>query len=281
MREIGESLSFPYLCFVFVGTIIDDLYLSEHVSKLETSSLQVKKKIATKGTAKDDSKIGDMTALNQLELGNNNLQRQKVAPISNRMKHPQTVTLEGWSNYRMASRVAFATAENIYGPMKNIDPDYGQITYESIRNNTKLFSRFIPTDSDGITTQGGFDSNSLIETPLMKKKRIRNGNHHPLGRIEDFDPKLKDVDSNQLSQFFDDDRVRIVDHNKDNDDDDDDGSRDDDEGVSSDTSTGQIGACRAMDWEYGYYPTCKYLCSMYYKEFTAKLWHINNLYDRQ
>ena len=217
------------------------LWRSEHLSRQETFSLETPKKRTTNGAA---------------TLGKSDPQLQKEASISNHMKQPLTVTLEGWNDSPMACRLPFARAKNIYGPMKNIDPDYGRITYESIRNDTN-FSRSISTNVDGITT-GGFDSNSLIETPLMKKKRQSDGNHHPLGRIEEFNPKLKDVDSNQLSQFFDDDRVRIVDHNENDAGDDDDESRDDDKGASSDTTKNEIGACRAMDWEYGYYPTCKF-----------------------
>lgn len=163
--------------------------------------------------------------------------------------HPRSIQLHGWNNpvpFR-----TFPLTKNIYGPIKTVDPDYGEIAYESIRNNSKFFRTF-PNDDDYIAP-GGFDSNSFDTTISLKtrnRRTINSTRNHPISRTEKFDPKAEGVQPRQLRQFYDDDRVRITYAKGDE------GQSGDDNDESADEETVQTGACRAMEWEYSYYPTC-------------------------
>lgn len=77
-------------------------------------------------------------------------------------------------------------------------------------------------------------------------------------RTEKLNLKADDITPSQLSAYFDDDRVRIITYDNDDgkDDDDKDDDKSGDENESADTKKVQTGACRAMEWEYGYFPTC-------------------------
>ena len=152
-----------------------------------------------------------------------------------------TTQLEGWNNpipFR-----SFPLVKDDIVLMKNIDPDYGEIAYESIRNNPQ-FARIIPNDYDGVSI-GCFDSNSLLETSLQKGNR--SNRRHPISRTERFDPKAEGVSVHELQMFYDDDRVRVTTYDKKEGDDD--KSRENDESTADKEE--QVGACRAMEWEYG------------------------------
>eukprot|EP00804_Cyclotella_cryptica_P029055 CCRYP_005255-RB/>CCRYP_005255-RB protein AED:0.00 eAED:0.00 QI:142/1/1/1/1/1/2/1265/554 len=164
--------------------------------------------------------------------------------------HPKSIQLQGWNN-PIAFRT-FPLAKNIFGPIKSVDPDYGEIAYESLRNSSK-FSRTLPDDDDYIAP-GGFDSNSIDTTKSLKTRNQRtrgnSTNNHPIGRTEKFDPKAEGLQPGQLRKFFDDDRVRITYAKGES------GKNGVDDDESADENTDQTGACRAMEWEYSYYPTC-------------------------
>ena len=151
--------------------------------------------------------------------------------------YPYTILLQGWNTFGAYRMSPFAKDDEVV--TKNVDPDYGQIAYTSLRHKTE-FARTLPEDGHSV---GGFDPNLKISTSKLKKgaeKRKKDG-AHPHFRTAEFDPKAEGVSPEQLEQFFDDDRVRIVKPS----------AFDDDK-----SSVEEVGACRALEWEFSYYPTC-------------------------
>lgn len=232
---------------------------------------------ATKAATDNESDLGQKSSLNVLDsqlsekgVNKSNLDSFHFASGSHYEKEyhdnsnnstgqyqiPQshhTVHLHGWTNFA-ANRV-FPLAHETHDQTKNIDPDYGEIAYKSLKNK-HVFARLIPSNDDGVAP-GGFDPN--FESPSRKRRTKKNGEasgKHHYGRTEKLDIKAENVTPSQLSAYFDDDRVRITTYTNDDGEDDD---KDDDksvDGKSADTKKVQAGACRAMEWEFGYYPTC-------------------------
>lgn len=125
-------------------------------------------------------------------------------------KHPKSIALEGWN-----SPIAFRTfpyVRRTHGPIKNLDSDYGGLTFHSVRNE-KFFGRVIPEDKDddedGIVP-GGFDPDSIYpEQSLTQRNRKRKGTY-PEYRSDGKKVLAKDASYRELAKYYDDDQVQVL-----------------------------------------------------------------------
>jgi uncharacterized protein YnzC (UPF0291/DUF896 family) len=245
---------------ILICILSDEEELTHHqVSELLEKGKEVEDRNVASSDLDDEDETNGESKLNQLKPNDDSKpvdENVKKDDASQMIQLPsRTVQLQGWNNpipFR-----PFPLTKSTMHPTKIVDPDYGDVAYESVRNK-KQFARVVSNDG-GSLAPGAFDPSVSAESIIQRKARRNKGeasHRHPMSRTEKFDPKAEDVKTSQLKlrQFYDDDRVRIMVHDTEpNNDDDENG--DDDE--SADTNKeGQLGACRAMEWEYGYYPTC-------------------------
>ena len=150
-------------------------------------------------------------------------------------KQPQSILLEGWT-FPIAFR-NFPYARQTHGPIKNLDSDYGGLTYKSIRNEN-TFARVISTDSDDAF--GAFEPASIASSYTSLKTRNRR-RKATTGSYPEFDSHGTKVLRDKtvlkgLETYYDDDSVKIF--------------------PKSNDYKKIPRACKKTEFAHNYFPTC-------------------------
>ncbi|KAL7540176.1 hypothetical protein ACHAXR_009931 [Thalassiosira sp. AJA248-18] len=153
------------------------------------------------------------------------------------IKHPKSISLEGW-NFPIAFR-SFPYARQIHGPIKNLDSDYGGLTYHSVKNE-EIFGRVIPKDEEDYIVPGGFDPDSIEPEQSLKKRNAKR--KETSGAYPNFDSNGKetlheDATFEELRKYYDDDNVNVV-------------------RKANDGVTKEPRACQNAEFSHFYFPTC-------------------------
>ncbi|KAL9182905.1 hypothetical protein ACHAXT_004184 [Thalassiosira profunda] len=159
-------------------------------------------------------------------------------------KHPQAIELEGW-NAPVAFR-SFPYARQTHGPIKNIDSDYGGLTYHSLKNEA-VFARVIPErlevvddDEDDGVVPGAFDPDSIYpEQSLHRRNRKRKKTSGGYPNLDSRGRKVlrSDYTKDELQKHYDDDTVKILPR-------------------ANDGKTKEPRACQKAAFSQLYFPTC-------------------------
>ena len=156
-------------------------------------------------------------------------------------KHPKSIILEGW-NSPIAFR-NFPYAKQTHGPIKNIDSDYGGLTYHSVKNE-EVFARVIPDEKEGDEDThvfSAFEPDNIGTTrlsaikKLKQKKRTRGS--YPKFKSDGTKVLQSDRNVEYLKQYYDDDSINVL----------------------QKSNTGDKNApraCKKPEFALGYYPTC-------------------------
>ncbi len=152
-------------------------------------------------------------------------------------KRPQAIQIGTW-NSPVAFR-AFPYARQTHGPIKNIDSDYGGLTFYSLRNEKK-FARTIPKDTVDAATPGGFDPDAIA--PDQNLKRRNRTRRQQEGSYPEFKPDgtkvlYKDAGLKELKSFYDDDSIKVMPR-------------------ANDGKTPEPRTCQKPEFSQLYFPTC-------------------------
>mmetsp|Transcript_21509 Transcript_21509/g.45986 ORF Transcript_21509/g.45986 Transcript_21509/m.45986 type:complete len:496 (-) Transcript_21509:1019-2506(-) len=150
---------------------------------------------------------------------------------------PQSIHLEGW-NVPVAFR-SFPYARQTHGPIKNLDSDYGGLTYHSVKNR-EVFARTIPEDDDDEAVPGAFDPDTIYpDDDLRKRNKRRKGQ----GRYPNVDTDGKRIlrkhgaSYEEVKTYYDDDNVHVL-------------------PKANDGKTRKPRACRKQELSQMYFPNC-------------------------
>ena len=119
-------------------------------------------------------------------------------------KHPKTYSIEGW-DAPVAFR-SFPYARQTHGPIKNVDSDYGELTYHSVKNE-EVFARVV----NAREAMGGFDPDSIQPEQSLKK---RNQKRKASGAYPNYDSRGRkilqdDASYEELKNYYNDDSVHV------------------------------------------------------------------------
>jgi len=166
---------------------------------------------------------------------------------SKNQQHPQSVLLEGW-NHPFAFR-SFPYAKQTHGPIiKNIDSDYGGLSYHSLRNEDVFARVILPADNDNDSLSdgdnviiGAFDPDNIDTTSTALKsrnrKRKRTTGSYPQYKSDGTKVLNDETNQAELTSYYNDDSVTIL-------------------PKSNDYKKGQPRACKKPEFAYNYFPSC-------------------------
>jgi len=150
--------------------------------------------------------------------------------------------LEGW-HVPIAFR-SFPYARQTHGPIKNLDSDYGDIAYYSLKN-AEVFARIIPEDGgdddDVDVVPGAFDPDSIEpERSLKSRNRKRRNAKGSYPELDAGGHKILNEDAtiSELNNYFDDDQLVHV------------------WPKANDGKTRKPRACHRVEFSDLYFPTC-------------------------
>lgn len=151
-------------------------------------------------------------------------------------KHPQSVQFNTWA--ASAAFRGFPRAKQTHGAIKkSVDPDYGTITYKTIRNSTP-FERKVEDESASALESSAIKGTQNLKTRNRNRKRDKQyPNYNQKGeKLMDQNVDSGDLED-ELTNFYDDDRVHI-------------------ESKANDGKTYKPRACQEQSWAREYNPTC-------------------------
>lgn len=155
--------------------------------------------------------------------------------------HPQVIAVEGWLN-PIAFR-GFPYAKQTHGPIKNLDGDYGGLTFHSVRNE-EFFGHVIPDSKDGDVTPGGFDPDTIYpDRDLKVRNRLRKGKY-PNFRSDGTKLLAEHASYHKLEDFYDDDNIKIF-------------------RKGNDLNRKEPRACESPEFSHLYFPTCNHFHELF------------------
>ena len=155
-------------------------------------------------------------------------------------RFPPSVALDGW-NVPVAFR-DFPRARQTHGPVKNLDSDYGDIAYRSLRNE-EIFRRAIPEagqhDGEEDPVPGAFDPDSIAPDGSLRKRNKKRKTQGSYPRHDSGGKRLlgRDAEYAEVSARYDDDAVQVM-------------------AKANDGKTHKPRACREAEVASLYFPTC-------------------------
>mmetsp|Transcript_9348 Transcript_9348/g.21083 ORF Transcript_9348/g.21083 Transcript_9348/m.21083 type:complete len:691 (+) Transcript_9348:93-2165(+) len=149
-------------------------------------------------------------------------------------KQPKSIALEGW-NSPIAFR-SFPYVKQTHGPIKNLDSDYGGLTFHSVRNE-EFFGRVIPEDGRDDIVPGGFDPDSIHPDQSLKRRNKQRRDSYPNFRSDGTKVLSKDASFQELTNYYDDDNVEVL-------------------RKANDVKTREPRVCHKPEFSHLYFPNC-------------------------
>ena len=151
-------------------------------------------------------------------------------------KHPQWVHLNTWA--ASAAFRGFPHAKQTHGAItKSVDPDYGTITYKTIRSSAPFERKIADESASSVEPSTIKPTQNLKTRNKNRKSEDQYPNYNRKGeKIMDQNVE-SDYLEDELTIFYDDDRVHI-------------------EPKANDGKTYEPRACQEQSWARDYYPTC-------------------------
>lgn len=119
--------------------------------------------------------------------------------------YPQSIYLEQW-NAPIAIR-SFPFARQI-SPMKNLDSDYGSLTFQTIRNQEDFARVILKDEEDHIIAPGAFDPGTI--DPEAGSQEGENPRHYPEYSSDGKKIWIEGATYEDLKHYYDDDSINVL-----------------------------------------------------------------------